>query len=48
MPTGLVLWIPAMILTLAGLVSVLRYRVGLGALLILSGLALGLLSGHES
>jgi hypothetical protein len=38
------LWIVAMILTVTGLVSVLRYRVVVGALLIVAGLALGLVS----
>jgi hypothetical protein len=40
------LWIVAMILTVTGLVSVLRYRVVVGALLIVAGLALGLVSGY--
>lgn len=44
MPTGLLLWIAALILTVTGLISVLRYRVALGGFLIVSGLVLGLLS----
>jgi hypothetical protein len=40
------LWIVAMILTVTGLVSVVRYRVAIGGFLIVSGLALGLLSSQ--
>jgi hypothetical protein len=43
-PTGLLLWITAMILAVTGLVSVLRFRILIGGLLITSGLALGLFS----
>lgn len=45
MPTGLLLWIPAMIFTLTGLIAVLWYRVALGGFLIVGGLALGLWGG---
>ncbi|TCN32724.1 hypothetical protein EV644_12483 [Kribbella orskensis] len=41
---GVTLWIIALILTVTGLVSVLRYRVVVGAGLIVTGLTLGLLS----
>jgi hypothetical protein len=44
-PTGLLLWIAAMSLTITGLISVLWYRVVFGGFLIISGLALGLWSG---
>lgn len=44
MATGLLLWITALILTITGLVSVLRFRLVPGGLLILIGLILGLLS----
>ena len=46
MPTGLLLWIAALILTITGLVAVVRYRVAIGGFLIVSGLALGLLSSE--
>ena len=46
MSTGLLLWTTALILTVTGLVAVLRYRIALGGLLIVSGLALGLLSSE--
>jgi hypothetical protein len=41
---GVTLWIIALILTVTGLVSVVRYRVAVGAGLIVTGLTLGLLS----
>ncbi|WP_158294090.1 hypothetical protein [Kribbella sp. VKM Ac-2568] len=44
MRIGVTLWIIAMMLTVTGLVSALRYRVVVGAILIGTGLALGLLS----
>jgi hypothetical protein len=44
---GVTLWIIALILTVTGLVSALRYRVVVGAVLIVTGLALGLLSGDH-
>lgn len=46
MPTGLLLWIAAMAATLTGLVSVLRFRIIIGGLLIASGMALGLFSAR--
>ncbi|WBQ01898.1 hypothetical protein [Kribbella sp. CA-293567] len=47
MRTDLLFWILAVILTVAGLVYALRYRVVLGAVLIAGGLALGLVSSIE-
>ncbi|WP_344212789.1 hypothetical protein [Kribbella sancticallisti] len=44
LPIGLLIWIVAMALTLWGLVAVLRYRIAVGALLLLMGLATGLAS----
>jgi hypothetical protein len=46
MPVGLILWVIAMILTVTGLVAVLRQRLVLGAVLIPAGLTLGLLSSE--
>jgi hypothetical protein len=46
MPVGLILWVVAMILTVTGLVAVLRQRLATGAILIPSGLTLGLLSSE--
>ncbi|WP_433003425.1 hypothetical protein [Kribbella sp. CA-294648] len=46
MPTGLLLWIVAVAATIAGLISVLRFRIVLGALLIATGMALGLVSAR--
>jgi hypothetical protein len=43
---GVTLWLIALMFTVTGLVSVLRYRVFVGAVLILAGLALGLWSGE--
>lgn len=40
----MVLWVVAMVCTVAGLVSVLRARIVGGGLLIVGGLAVGLLS----
>jgi hypothetical protein len=46
MPVGLILWGVAMTLTVTGLVAVLRQRLATGAILIPSGLVLGLLSSE--
>ncbi len=46
MPVGLILWVVALILTVTGLVAVLRQRLAIGAVLIPSGLTLGLLSSE--
>jgi hypothetical protein len=46
MPVGPILWVVAMILTVTGLVAVLRQRLATGAILIPSGLVLGLLSSE--
>jgi hypothetical protein len=48
MSLGFLLWVVALICTLLGLVSVLRERLVTGALLIVSGLTLGLLSTSET
>jgi hypothetical protein len=47
MPYPTVFWIVALILTVAGLVAALRQRAVLAAILIFSGLALGLVSGAQ-
>ncbi len=46
MTVGPILWVVAMILTVTGLVAVLRQRLAIGAILIPSGLTLGLLSSE--
>lgn len=47
MPLPTVFVIAAMLLTVWGLISVLRYRIVLGAILIVGGIVLGLTAGNN-
>lgn len=47
MPFPTMFVLTAMILTVAGLISVLRYRIVRGAIFIVAGLVLGLVSGNH-
>lgn len=46
MPIGLLLWIAAVVATIGGLISVLRFRIVPGGLLIGCGMTLGLFSAR--